>query len=187
MITRHPHQKIVMARLKEYPVVGILGSRQVGKTTLARQIAKVYGKSYWYDLERPEDAARLQDPIAELENLKGLVVLDEIRHAPQAYKALRVLADRPGKPAKFLILGSGAPQLLRQSAESLAGRIYYHLLDGFSEFELKGPLRQRLWLRGGYPRSLLANSEAASFRWRSALLGDYLQRDLPDFRNPNSG
>lgn len=181
MIIRRAHLDELLASLKKAPVVGILGGRQVGKTTLARQVAAAWGRAtHWFDLEDARDAARLQDPLAGLEGLQGLVVLDEIQHAPKLYQALRVLADRPMGKARFLILGSAAPSLLKQAAESLAGRIHYHRLGGFSGPEIKADLRSKLWLRGGYPRSLLASTGAESFRRRLDLMGDYLQRDLPD-------
>lgn len=188
MLKRTRHIKIILQRLGLYPVVGILGSRQVGKTTLARQVGAAWKKGplHWYDLELESDAARLKDPVSELAGLKGLVVLDEIHHVPNIYKTLRVLADRPSKPARFLILGSAAPNLLRQSAESLAGRIHYHILEGFSRSEVRPSQHGQLWLRGGYPLAFLARNEADSFRLRAGLVRDYVQRDLPDlnFRIP---
>ncbi len=187
MLDRPSHIEAVRARLKDYPVVAILGGRQVGKTTLARQVARAQaGGTHWFDLEDRRDAARLQQAETELAGLKGLVVLDEVQHAPHLYKALRVLVDRPRNPARFLILGSAAPALLRQAAESLAGRVHYHVLDGFTGPELPAAARSRLWLRGGYPRSLLAKNEAESLRRRQDLISDYVQRDLPDlgFRIP---
>ncbi|MCY4573807.1 MAG: ATP-binding protein [Gemmatimonadetes bacterium] len=165
--------------LEEFPVVALLGARQVGKTTLARQLAAVHGDPVaWFDLEDPADLARLDDPGLELRPLRGLVVLDEIHRLPRVFPLLRVLADRPGPPARFLVLGSASTDLLRQTSESLAGRVSFHRLDGFDLTE--GDDLERLWLRGGFPRSYLARSGAASRRWRDGFIQTLLSRDLPD-------
>ena len=164
--------------LRENPVVALLGARQVGKTTLAKQLASKRANSTWFDLEDPADLARLDDPGLELRPLKGLVVLDEIHRLPEIFPVLRVLADRPGTPARFLVLGSASPELLRQTSETLAGRVAFCRLDGFNMNEVGDP--DRLWLRGGYPRSYLARSEAASVRWRHNFVDTFLSRDAPD-------
>ena len=165
--------------LREFPVVGLLGARQVGKTTLARQLAATYAAPLaWFDLEDPADLARLDDPGLELRPLQGLVVLDEIHRLPDIFQLLRVLADRPGPPARFLVLGSASPELLRQASESLAGRVAFHELDGFGLNEVDD--LERLWLRGGFPRSYLARSEPASRRWRDGFIRTLLARDLPE-------
>ena len=131
MIPRHPHVLQVRRLLGTYPVVGILGPRQVGKTTLAAQVAGAMpGEVHPFDLEDSRDLDRLADPMAALEPLRGLVVLDEVQHRPELFPTLRVLADRPRRPARFLVLGSASPRLLHQSSESLAGRIAYHELGG---------------------------------------------------------
>ena len=132
----------------------------------------------WYDLEDPTNLARLQDPGLELRPLRGMVVLDEVHRLPGVFSLLRVLADRAETPARFLVLGSASPNLLRQSSETLAGRISFHQLDGFGLREV-GEMN-RLWLRGGFPRSFLAKSEAASGRWRNSLIDTFLSRDVPD-------
>ncbi|WP_419933852.1 ATP-binding protein [Candidatus Palauibacter sp.] len=156
-----------------------LGARQVGKTTLARQLAAAYSEPVaWFDLEDPADLARLDDPGLELRPLKGLVVLDEIHRLPDIFQLLRVLADRPGPQARFLVLGSASPELLRQTSESLAGRVAFHELDGFDLTDVDD--LERLWLRGGFPRSFLARSEAASRRWRDGFIRTLLARDLPE-------
>jgi predicted AAA+ superfamily ATPase len=161
-------------------VVAILGPRQVGKTTLAKQVFSAHkGSKTWFDLEDPRTAARFAEPMLALEPLRGLVVLDEIQHAPEVFRSLRVLVDRPNTPCRFLVLGSASPALLRQSAESLAGRITYHDLSGFSLDETGPDHLDRLWLRGGFPRAFLATTEAASFEWRRDLVGNFLERDLP--------
>ena len=165
--------------LGEFPVVALLGARQVGKTTLARQLAEAYSEPVaWFDLEDPADLARLDDPGLELRPLNGLVVLDEIHRLPDIFHLLRVLADRPGPPARFLVLGSASPELLRQTSESLAGRVAFHELDGFGLNEVND--LERLWLRGGFPRSYLARSEPASRRWRDGFIRTLLARDLPE-------
>lgn len=162
-------------------MVAILGSRQVGKTTLALDYARTSARSFThFDLEDPAAVARLTEPIPALRELKGLVILDEIQRRPDLFPALRVLADRPKNGTRFLVLGSASPALLRQSSESLAGRIAYHTLDGFSLSEIEGRAAERLWLRGGYPRSFLARNEAESVRWRRDLVATYLERELPE-------
>lgn len=161
-----------------FPVVAILGARQVGKTTLARQAASERD-STWFDLENPTDLARLADPQLALRDLKGLVVLDEIQRLPDLFPLLRVLADRPDHPATFLVLGSASRELLRQSSESLAGRIAYHELGGLALDETGPETAGRLWLRGGFPRSFLATSNEESAEWRGQFIRTFLERDLP--------
>ena len=161
--------------LHEFPVVALLGSRQVGKSTLARAL----GPSVVFDLEDPRHVARLADPMLALESLRGLVVIDEVQRRPELFPSLRVLADRHPSPARFLLLGSASPDLLRQSSESLAGRLALHVLNGLALDEVGVEARDRLWVRGGYPRSFLASSDAASQRWRTPFLTTYLERDLP--------
>ena len=167
-------------RLRRNPVVALLGARQVGKTTLARAVAETArGPVAFFDLERAQDLARLDDAELALAPLRGLVVLDEIQRRPHLFPMLRVLADRPRTPARFLVLGSAAPELLNQSAESLAGRIAYHELPGFSLDEVGMPHRDRLWLRGGFPRSFTARSTAESAAWRRDFMRSFLERDVP--------
>ena len=179
-IPRKHHFARVRLLLDEFPVVALLGARQVGKTTLARQLAAVHSDPVaWFDLEDPVDLARLEDPGLELRPLRGLVVLDEIHRLPGIFQLLRVLADRPGTPARFLVLGSASTDLLRQTSESLAGRVAFHQLDGFDMTEVDD--LERLWLRGGFPRSYLAPSGAASRRWRDSFVQTLLARDLPDY------
>ncbi len=180
MIRRLRHVREVAGLLERQPVVAILGPRQVGKTTLAKQVFSARkGSKAWFDLEDPRTAARFAAPMLTLEPLRGLVVLDEIQHAPEVFRSLRVLVDRPGIPCRFLVLGSASPALLRQSAESLTGRITYHDLTGFSLDETGPDHLDRLWLRGGFPRAFLATTEAASFEWRRDFVGNFLERDLP--------
>lgn len=177
---RAAHVKTVLELLRSSPVVAVLGTRQVGKTTLARRVGDAFrGAVTTFDLESPVDRAQLADPMLALSSLRGLVVLDEIQHAPDIFQVLRVLADRPRKPARFLVLGSASPELLRQSSESLAGRIAHYELRGFSLAETGVSHLERLWLRGGFPRSYLARTEAESWRWREDFVTTFLGRDLP--------
>jgi uncharacterized protein len=166
--------------LRVAPVVGLLGPRQSGKTTLARQVAAkgaAAGPNF-FDLEDPRDEQRLSEPMTALEPLRGLVVIDEVQRRPALFRTLRVLADRRPVRARFLVLGSASPDLIRQSSESLAGRIRFVELDGFSITEVGAKLAERLWLRGGFPRSFLARSDAASFGWRQDFVRTFLERDL---------
>lgn len=180
MIHRRRHLERVSGLLGRFPVVGIIGARQVGKTTLARQIAEgESGQVSFFDLENPADLARLADPMLAIKDLEGLVVIDEIQRAPDLFPVLRVLADRPNSRARFLILGSASPEMLRQSSESLAGRIAYFELDGFSPDEVGVENIERLWIRGGFPRSFLARSDRESLEWRLEFIRTFLERDLP--------
>ena len=182
-IVRERHMRRLSLLLRESPVVALLGARQVGKSTLARQlVAARRGPTTWFDLESPADLNRLADPGLELRTLRGLVVLDEIHRLPDVFPLLRVLADRPRTPARFLVLGSASPELLRQTSETLAGRVAFHELDGFGLREV-GDL-ERLWLRGGFPLSYLARSTPASRRWRDGFIRTFLERDIPDLGSP---
>jgi predicted AAA+ superfamily ATPase len=179
MIERPHHVAWVRRLLSEQPVVALLGARQIGKTTLARQVARSYGASVaFFDLESSRDLAKLADPLLALEPLRGLVVLDEVQRRPDIFPTLRVLADRPRR-ARFLVLGSASPELLRQTSETLAGRIAFHHLDGLSLREVGSRRASDLWLRGGFPRSFVARTLGTSLRWRHDLVSTYLERDLP--------
>lgn len=185
MILRTRHLELLKRQLANFPVVAILGARQVGKTTLARQLEQDWsGPKRHFDLEDPDDQARLADPAFVLRELKGLVVLDEIQLRPDIFPLLRVLADRADLPARFLLLGSAAPELLKHTAESLAGRVVFHELDGLAldeiaPFASEPDWLDARWLRGGFPRALLANDIQASREWREAFIRTYLERDLP--------
>ncbi|MDO8813174.1 MAG: ATP-binding protein [Gallionella sp.] len=185
MILRTHHLELLKWQLANFPVVAILGARQVGKTTLARQLEEGWtGPKRHFDLEDADDQARLADPSFVLRELQGLVVLDEIQLRPDIFPLLRVLADRPGTPARFLILGSAAPELLKHTAESLAGRVVFHELDGLALNELSQSVSapdwlDTRWLRGGFPRALLADDMQLSREWREAFIRTYLERDLP--------
>lgn len=180
MLERRHHLERLKWLLRHFPIVAIIGPRQIGKTTLALALASQRKPATLrFDLEDPNDLARLADPMLALQPLRGLVVLDEIQKRPELFPALRVLADRPRHPARFLVLGSASPSLLRQSSESLAGRIAYHELRGFSMDEVGESRSRALWRRGGFPRSILASTEAASIEWRREFIRTFLQRDLP--------
>jgi predicted AAA+ superfamily ATPase len=165
------------AGLRTSPAVALLGPRQCGKTTLARQLSGA-SKSTYFDLENPVDLARLSEPMTALESLRGLIVIDEVQRHPDLFPILRVLSDRKPVRARFLILGSASPELLRQSSETLAGRIAIVEMAGFTLEELNRPDLDRLWLRGGFPRSFLARTESASTAWREDFIRTFLERDL---------
>ena len=161
-----------------HPVVALLGPRQCGKTTLANMIAEREPATY-FDLENPVDLRRLSAPMIILEQLGGLVIIDEIQHRPDLFELLRVLVDRPQNPARFLLLGSASPQLVKGASESLAGRIGFVDLSGFDLAEVGVQQRDRLWLRGGFPRSFLASDDPLSLAWREAFIRTFLERDIP--------
>ena len=180
LVLRSRHLTRLHTLLAESPIVAIIGARQIGKTTLARQLAQqTAARATVFDLENPRDLARLEDPLLALEGLKGLVILDEIQRRPELFPILRVLADRRPLPTRFLVLGSASPDLLQQSSESLAGRIQYYPLGGFALDEIDAGAAQQLWMRGGFPAAFLAPSLAASVRWRENFVQTFLERDLP--------
>lgn len=184
-IERSRNLRRILDLLRRFPAVAILGARQVGKTTLSRALADLQeGEVHFFDLESPRDLARLQEPELALERLRGLIILDEVQRLPGIFQVLRVLIDRPDLDLRFLILGSASPQLLRQSSESLAGRIAFHELEPLAFDEVAGgeidqPAFQRLWLRGGFPLSYLAPSDGASLEWRRNFVRTFLERDVP--------
>jgi predicted AAA+ superfamily ATPase len=180
LVERTRHREELQGLLERHPVVAILGARQVGKTTLARQLAVGFdGPVSFFDLEDPTDLARLAEPMLALRDLRGLIVIDEVQRRPDLFPVLRVLADRMERTARFLILGSASPELLQQTSESLAGRIFYYELGGFDLDEVGVAARERLWLRGGFPRSFLAEPDRASAKWRRGFVRTFLERDLP--------
>ena len=184
MIERRSKQRILRA-LDEAPAVVLLGPRQIGKTTLARAIADQVSDSIYLDLENPDHAARLANPAAYLEHQAGrLVILDEIQRVPGLFEVLRGQIDRRRRHGRrtgqFLLLGSASQTLLRQSAESLAGRVVYDELPGLDVLETASE-RDRLWIRGGFPDPFLAKSDAAAARWRLSFIRTYLERDIPQF------
>lgn len=179
MIDRADDVSEIRRLLAHSPVVGLLGPRQSGKTTLARRVAAMMRASDFFDLEDPADLARLADPGLALRPLRGLVVLDEIQRTPRLFEMLRVLADRRPIPARFLILGSASPELLRQSSETLAGRIAFHTLDGLRLSDVGPTNLNRLWVRGGFPRAYAARTDSLSLEWRKNFIRTFLERDLP--------
>ena len=178
MLSRRELLKKVAKALKTFPVVALVGPRQSGKTTLARAQAGKKTAGY-FDLEHPTHLARLKNPLLALEGLRGLVVLDEIQREPTLFPVLRVLADRTPLPARFLVLGSAAPELLRDASESLAGRMAVIEISGFELRETGAASLPTLWLRGGFPRSFLADDDTASLAWRLQFIQAFLERDLP--------
>jgi hypothetical protein len=161
-----------------HPIAALLGPRQCGKTTVARMIAGQRPSTY-FDLEDPVDIRRLSAPMTVLQVLSGLVIIDEVQRLPDLFELLRVLVDRPQNRAQFLLLGSASPQLVRGVSESLAGRIGFVDLSGFDLTEVGAAERDRLWLRGGFPRSFLATSDPASMAWRQDFIRTFLERDIP--------
>lgn len=159
-------------------IVVLLGPRQCGKTTLAREFIHPDSKNY-FDLEDPVSLIRLEEPMTALRELDGLVVIDEIQRRAELFPVLRVLADRKPLPARFLILGSASPELLRQSSESLAGRVELITMGGFDLAEVGSNESTKLWLRGGFPDSFTATNESNSFSWRKNFIQTFLERDLP--------
>lgn len=177
MIKRQELHDRVRKAMRRNPVVVLYGPRQCGKTTLARQISEAESAEY-FDLEDPVSQRRLSEPMLALRGLRGLVVIDEVQRQPELFPILRVLADRKPLPARFLILGSASPELMRQSSESLAGRIGLVEMGGFDLAEVGRKALRRLWWRGGFPRAFLAGSEAASRSWQENFIQTFLERDI---------
>lgn len=180
MIERSRQLATLERLLARNRVVALLGARQVGKTTLAREyVERRAREAAFFDLENPADLAYLSDPLLALEGQRGLIVLDEVQRRPDLFPVLRVLADRPDGQKRFLVLGSASPDLLKQSSETLAGRIAYHTLPGLTLDEVGVSNLQKLWLRGGFPRSYTARSGRESAAWRRNFIQTFLERDLP--------
>ena len=178
MVSRPAFLAAIDTALRRSQVAALLGPRQSGKTTLARVVAERERATY-FDLEDPRAVARLETPMLTLEPLRGLVVIDEIQRRPELLPLLRVLADRDPLPARFLVLGSASPTLMRDASESLAGRIEFVDLGGFDVTEVGSEAWERLWLRGGLPRSFLAETDDDSFAWREGFVRTFLERDIP--------
>ncbi len=178
MIDRPFYLKQLATAVRRSPVTALLGPRQCGKTTLAH----VFGEgrqAIYFDLESQPDLQRLQNPELMLGSLQGIVVLDEIQVMPELFNVLRVLVDRPKNQARFLILGSASPTVIRNVSETLAGRVEFIELSGFDLRETGADSREKLWLRGGFPRSYLAESDEDSLAWREGLIRTFLERDIP--------
>jgi predicted AAA+ superfamily ATPase len=178
MITRKHYLGTIRERLKSFPVVSVLGPRQVGKTTLARVIAGEQ-PSHFFDLEDVDALARLAEPKAALGRLEGLVVLDEVQRKPELFALLRVLADRQPVKARFLLTGSASPSLVRGVSESLAGRVALVDVAGFNLAEVGEAEWRKLWWRGGFPLAYLAATDAASRQWQEEFVRTLLERDMP--------
>jgi predicted AAA+ superfamily ATPase len=180
MIDRKDLVHNVRLALRRSRVVALIGPRQCGKTTLVQRLLDADSPNY-FDLEDPSSLPRLDEPMTALQGLKGLVVIDEVQRKPGLFTVLRVLADQKPLPARFLILGSASPELLRQSSESLAGRIETVAMSGFSIGEVGISFQTRHWIRGGFPLSFLARTEADSFAWRKNFIQTFLERDIPQW------
>jgi predicted AAA+ superfamily ATPase len=174
MISRIKDLQIIQKLIVQFPVTAILGARQCGKTTIARQIHS----EHYFDLENPADLATLENPQLALGRLRGLVVIDEVQRRPELFALLRVLADEPVE-RKFLILGSASGELVRQSSESLAGRIGYHYLGGLRLWDVGVERVEDLWLRGGFPRAFTAGDMTETQRWLEQFISTFLERDIP--------
>jgi len=178
MIPRPEPIRQIEASFHIHPVTALLGPRQCGKTTLARLIAEQEPATI-FDLENPVDIRRLSAPMQALKDLSGLVIIDEVQRKPELFELLRVLVDRSNQNARFLLLGSASPYLVKGVSESLAGRIGFVDLAGFQLWEVGALHRNRLWIRGGLPKAFLANSESDSIQWRENFIRTFLERDIP--------
>jgi len=178
MLDRPYYISQLKSSIRRSPVTALLGPRQCGKTTLARQLAQEEG-AVFFDLESQPDLRRLQNPEMVLGSLSGLVIIDEIQSLPGLFRVLRVLVDRPGNKAKYLILGSASPVIIKSISETLAGRIEFVELAGFDLSETGAKKWESLWLRGGFPRSFLSETEDDSLAWREGFICTFLERDIP--------
>ncbi len=176
MIQRPIDQQRIKELMEQFPVTAIIGARQIGKTTLAKQ----FKANAYFDLENPVHLAQLENPLLTLEDLKGLIIIDEIQRQPNLFTVLRYLVDN-NPHQKYLILGSAFPELLKKSSESLAGRIAYYKLGGFRPTDVGIDRWKDLWLRGGFPKSFLAKNDHQSFVWRQQFVTTFLERDIPQF------
>jgi hypothetical protein len=179
MIERPSYLNQLATAAGRSPITALIGPRQCGKTTLARMFEEAHPKAIHFDLESQADRRRLQNPEMMLGELDGVIVLDEIQQMPELFSVLRVLADRPESRSRFLILGSASPDLIRNASETLAGRVQFIEISGFDLSEVGAGSQDALWLRGGFPRSYLADSEEESIAWREGFIRTYLERDIP--------
>ncbi len=176
------NRPVYLSRIKDvfhiHPVAALLGPRQCGKTTLAGILAENRSSTI-FDLESPVGKQQMTAPMTALEGLTGLIIIDEIQQKPELFEILRVLADRPNNTARFLVLGSASPELVKGTSESLAGRVGFIDLSGFTLEEVGTDKKERLWSRGGFPRSFLAPTDTASWNWRQNFMRTFLERDIP--------
>ena len=180
IVARNRLLDALRAALQRQPVVALTGPRQCGKTTLARQLLDP-SASTWFDLEDPRTRTLFDKPMTLLEPIEGLVVIDEVQRVPELFSLIRVLVDRRPSPARFLLLGSASGELLRQSSESLAGRIEHVRMGGFALDETGPETAEALWRRGGLPQALPAPHEEASIHWRRSFIDTIVERDLPQW------
>ena len=178
MIPRPEPIRQIEASFQVHPATALVGPRQCGKTTLARLIAEKEASTF-FDLENPVDMQRLSSPLQALQDLSGLVIIDEVQRKPELFELLRVLVDRPGRDTRFLLLGSASPNLINGVSESLAGRVGFVDLTGFQLWEVGAQHRDRLWIRGGFPKSFLSDTESGSTRWRDNFIRTFLEGDIP--------
>lgn len=174
LLKRTKDHSEIQKRIESFPVTAILGPRQIGKTTLARE----FNAKHFFDLENPRVEARLEQPQLALEDLKGLIIIDEIQRLPDLFPLIRYLVDS-NTEQKYLILGSASRDLIRQSSESLAGRIAYYYLGGFSLQDIGSSDYKKLWCRGGFPDSYLSENDPQSMLWRENFISTFLERDIP--------
>ena len=179
MIPRIRYKAKILDAIRRSKITALLGPRQSGKTTLAREVSQQLN-SHFLDLESPTDRAKLQNPELYLERIRGTIVIDEIQQMPELFPVLRVLSDRTQDNGRFLILGSASPDLTSKASESLAGRIEFVDLHGFDLLETGSEALNRLWIRGGFPLSYLSHSQEDSFAWREGFVRTFLQRDVPE-------
>lgn len=176
------NRPVYLTRIKDvfhiHPIAALLGPRQCGKTTLAGILAENRSSTI-FDLESPVGRQQLTAPMTALEGLNGLIIIDEIQQKPELFEILRVLADRPNNTAQFLVLGSASPELVKGTSETLAGRVGFIDLSGFSLEEVGTDKKEDLWSRGGFPRSFLAPTDTASWNWRKNFMRTFLERDIP--------
>ena len=177
MVARDADRQRLDIALGRAPVVLLVGPRQAGKSTIARDLAGASPESTFFDLEDPRDVGRLAEPLLALEGLRGLVVIDEAQRTPQIFPVLRVLADRPGRPATFLVLGSASPELITQGSESLAGRVEIVELGGLRVTDVGESNLDRLWVQGGLPASYVRDDDDST-AWRRSYVSTFLERDL---------
>ncbi|MDO8549996.1 MAG: ATP-binding protein [Ignavibacteria bacterium] len=181
MLKRDLQNKIVDS-LNNYPVIGLIGSRQAGKTTLAKEISGNFSDTVYIDLELPSDLIKIQNAEFYLkENSDKLIIIDEVQHEQKLFPIIRALVDQDRRSGRFLLLGSASPDFMRFSSETLAGRIIYHELTPLNIFEVKEEKNsiRNLWLKGGYPLSFLSKDPVKSFEWRESFIKTYLERDIP--------